>query len=49
MHLNRLSTGFEALTENVDAVAEIFGDSVVIERATLEDIMFHLKGGVQRV
>ncbi|WP_340081972.1 ABC transporter ATP-binding protein [Terribacillus sp. FSL K6-0262] len=49
VHLNRLSTGFEALTENVDAVAEIFGDSVVIERATLEDIMFHLKGGVQRV
>lgn len=49
VHINRLSTGFEALTENVSSVKRTFGDSVVIEPATLEDIMFHLKGGVQHV
>nr|WP_318539175.1 ABC transporter ATP-binding protein [Terribacillus saccharophilus] len=49
VHINRLSTGFEALTEDVVTVESTFGDSVVIERATLEDIMFHLKGGVQHV
>ncbi|SDD41845.1 ABC-2 type transport system ATP-binding protein [Terribacillus halophilus] len=49
VHINRLSTGFEALTENVTAVENTFGDSVVIEQATLEDIMFHMKGGMQHV
>lgn len=49
VHINRLSTGFEALTENVNAVESTFGDSVVVEQATLEDIMFHLKGGIQHV
>ncbi|MFS0560998.1 ABC transporter ATP-binding protein [Terribacillus sp. 179-K 1B1 HS] len=49
VHINRLSTGFEALTENVTAVENTFGSSVVIEQATLEDIMFHMKGGKQRV
>ncbi|PAD33778.1 ABC transporter ATP-binding protein [Terribacillus saccharophilus] len=49
MHINRLSTGFEALTKKVNDVENTFGDSVVIEPATLEDIMFHLKGGVQHV
>lgn len=49
VHVNRLSTGFEALTENVSSVKSTFGDSVVVEQATLEDIMFHLKGGIQHV
>ncbi|MFJ6411293.1 ABC transporter ATP-binding protein [Terribacillus saccharophilus] len=49
MHINRLSTGFEALTKEVNNVENTFGDSVVIEPATLEDIMFHLKGGMQHV
>ncbi|MFP7493386.1 ABC transporter ATP-binding protein [Terribacillus saccharophilus] len=49
LHVNRLSTGFEALTEDVHAVESTFGDNVMIERATLEDIMYHLKGGVQHV
>ncbi|WP_175072821.1 ABC transporter ATP-binding protein [Terribacillus sp. AE2B 122] len=49
MHINRLSTGFEELTKEVNDVENTFGDSVVIEPATLEDIMFHLKGGMQHV
>ncbi|PAE06558.1 sodium ABC transporter ATP-binding protein [Terribacillus saccharophilus] len=49
MHISRLSTGFEALTKEVNDVENTFGDSVVIEPATLEDIMFHLKGGMQHV
>ncbi|WP_404406307.1 ABC transporter ATP-binding protein [Jeotgalibacillus malaysiensis] len=44
VHVNRASTGFEALTDNVNAVRETFGESVVIERATLEDIMYYTKG-----
>lgn len=44
VHVQRASTGFEALTDNVKAVRETFGESVVIERATLEDIMYYTKG-----
>ncbi|MFP3325148.1 sodium ABC transporter ATP-binding protein, partial [Planococcus sp. SIMBA_160] len=39
----------EALTDRIDEVNHIFGDAVVMERASLEDIMFYLKGGVQHV
>ncbi|GIN96882.1 ABC transporter ATP-binding protein [Siminovitchia terrae] len=38
------STGFQALTDDVKRVKELFGDRVVIEEATLEDIMFYVKG-----
>ncbi|MDG5472446.1 ABC transporter ATP-binding protein [Jeotgalibacillus sp. ET6] len=44
VHVQRAATGFEALTDNVNAVREVFGSSVMIERATLEDIMFYTKG-----
>ncbi|MGD7045693.1 ABC transporter ATP-binding protein [Jeotgalibacillus proteolyticus] len=44
VHVKRASTGFEALTDNVNEVREVFGSSVMIERATLEDIMFYTKG-----
>lgn len=44
IHVRRLSTGFEALTDNVREVNKIFGESVVIEQVTLEDIMFYMKG-----
>ncbi|KHF41592.1 ABC transporter ATP-binding protein [Halalkalibacter okhensis] len=47
--IHRAPTGFEALTDNVSAVKEMFGDSVVIERASLEDIMYYLKGGIHSV
>ncbi|MFB1099257.1 ABC transporter ATP-binding protein [Terribacillus sp. JSM ZJ617] len=49
LHINRSSAGFEALTDNVHAVEQIFGSNVIIEQATLEDIMFHVKGGLQHV
>lgn len=44
VHVQRAATGFEALTDNVKAVEETFGQSVIIERATLEDIMYYTKG-----
>ena len=49
VHVHRASTGFEALTNNIKAVKNTFGDTVVIERASLEDIMYYAKGGIQHV
>ncbi|MDX8046520.1 ABC transporter ATP-binding protein [Gracilibacillus sp. S3-1-1] len=49
LHVHRASTGFEALTDNIQAVKSMFGDSVVIERASMEDIMYYMKGGMQHV
>ncbi|MEI5905979.1 ABC transporter ATP-binding protein [Bacillus spongiae] len=49
VQIHRASTGFEALTDNVNEVKSIFGDTVVIERASLEDIMYYLKGGMHHV
>ncbi|GEN46400.1 ABC transporter ATP-binding protein [Alkalibacillus haloalkaliphilus] len=49
VEVRRVPTGFEALTDNLKQVNDIFGDSVVIEHATLEDIMYYLKGGVSHV
>lgn len=49
VHVHRASTGFEALTDNIKAVKNIFGDTVVIERASLEDILYYFKGGINHV
>ncbi|WP_100372344.1 ABC transporter ATP-binding protein [Bacillus sp. FJAT-45037] len=49
VNIHRAPTGFEALTDNISAVKNIFGDTVIIERASLEDIMYYCKGGVQHV
>ncbi|BBP86727.1 hypothetical protein BsIDN1_03450 [Bacillus safensis] len=50
IHIQRTSAGFEALSDRIDEVKLIFGgDAVVIEPASLEDIMFYLKGGVAHV
>ena len=49
IHVHRASTGFEALTDDTKAVSNIFGDSVAIDHASLEDIMYHLKGGIHHV
>ncbi|MCM0624064.1 ABC transporter ATP-binding protein [Lysinibacillus sp. OL1_EC] len=46
VHVHRASTGFEALTDNIKAAKNIFGDTVMIERASLEDIMYYFKGGI---
>lgn len=49
VHLNRGPTGFVALTADRKTVDQVFGDRVVIEHATLEDIMYYTKGGMQYV
>ncbi len=49
VHVHRAPTGFKALTDNIKGVNNIFGDSVVIEQASLEDIMYYFKGGIQHV
>ncbi|AMO85712.1 Daunorubicin/doxorubicin resistance ATP-binding protein DrrA [Solibacillus isronensis B3W22] len=49
VHVHRATTGFEALTDNIKAVNNTFGDAVVIDRASLEDIMYYLKGRVHHV
>ena len=49
VHVHRAATGFEALTDNRKAAESIFGDSVIIEPASLEDIMYYLKGGIYHV
>lgn len=49
VHIHRASTGFEALTDNIKEVKNTFGDTVVMERASLEDIMYYLKGGMPHV
>ena len=46
VHIHRAPTGFEALTANLNEVKKTFGDTVVIERASLEDIMYYTKGGI---
>ncbi|KKB44987.1 ABC transporter ATP-binding protein [Bacillus thermotolerans] len=49
VHIHRTSAGFQALTDNMKAVKHTFGDMVVIERASLEDIMYNFKGGMHHV
>ncbi|MFD5849764.1 ABC transporter ATP-binding protein [Cytobacillus pseudoceanisediminis] len=49
VHIHRAPTGFQTLTANVNAVKNTFGNTVVIERASLEDIMYSFKGGVHHV
>lgn len=44
VHVSRATTGFAALTDRIESVKNIFGDSVIIEQASLEDIMYYLKG-----
>lgn len=43
LHIRRTPSGFEALTDNRSSIQDLFGEHVVMEKATLEDIMYHLK------
>lgn len=43
--LKETNVGFEGLTNNKDEVKRLFGEQVLIERATLEDIMFYTVRG----
>ncbi|WP_130859070.1 ABC transporter ATP-binding protein [Gracilibacillus phocaeensis] len=45
VNIDRSSSGFQALTNDIAGVKDVFGDQVVIERASLEDIMFYVKNG----
>lgn len=47
--IRKTNAGFEALTGNIERVKRIFGDEVLIEKATLEDIMYYSKRGVVHV
>lgn len=42
--IDRSQSGFQALTNDVKKVKEIFSNHVVIEKASLEEIMFYVKG-----
>lgn len=43
--IQRANTGFEALTSNIESVKTIFGNTVLIEKPSLEDIMYYSKRG----
>lgn len=47
INVQKNTTGFEALTRDKSMVDEIFGDSVIIEPASLESIMYYVQGGEQ--
>ncbi|RLL43986.1 ABC transporter ATP-binding protein [Oceanobacillus piezotolerans] len=42
--MERSSTEFQAITNNAEEVRSLLGDQVVMEEASLEDIMFYTKG-----
>nr|WP_245985389.1 hypothetical protein [Oceanobacillus bengalensis] len=42
---NTSSHGFEALTANKTGVEKVFGTMALIEKPTLEDIIFYTKKG----
>ncbi|MCI1696394.1 ABC transporter ATP-binding protein [Aneurinibacillus aneurinilyticus] len=43
--IRKTNRGFEALTANKNRVTNIFGDTVIVEKPTLEDIMYYTKKG----
>ena len=47
--LRKSSYGFEGLSANKEKVESLFQDSVLFEKATLEDIMYFTKRGAERV
>ena len=49
IHIERGVSTFSALTNNITNVVNLFGDTVVVEPANLEDIMCYLKGAKEYV
>lgn len=45
INIKQANNGFTALTNQKSAIIDVFEDEVLIERATLEDIMYYSKGG----
>ncbi|MEW9676976.1 ABC transporter ATP-binding protein [Lentibacillus sp. L22] len=45
LSIKRTDSGFEALSANFEAVDELFGYEAIIERASLEEIMYYSRGG----
>ncbi|WAA12460.1 ABC transporter ATP-binding protein [Fervidibacillus halotolerans] len=46
--IRKTNHGFRALTANKQRIENIFGDTVIIEKPTLEDIMLYTKKGEER-
>ena len=46
--IRKSNHGFEALTANKSRIENIFGEMAMIEKPTLEDIMFYTKKGAER-
>ncbi|GIN39446.1 ABC transporter ATP-binding protein [Heyndrickxia oleronia] len=46
--IRKSNYGFEALTANKARTEEVFGDMVLIEKPTLEDIMYYTKKGAEQ-
>ncbi|MBJ7897025.1 ABC transporter ATP-binding protein [Bacillus atrophaeus] len=45
--VRKSNTGFEALTANKARVEDVFGDLVLIEKPTIEELMFYTKKGAK--
>ena len=43
----KANTGFEGLIENAHSIENLFDKDVVIEKPSLEDIMYFMKKGIQ--
>lgn len=46
--IRKTNHGFRALTADKQRVEKLFGDTVIIEKPTLEDIMLYIKKGEER-
>lgn len=45
LSIKRTNSGFEALTADYKAVEKLFGKEAIIEKASLEEIMYYSRGG----
>lgn len=47
LSIKKTSAGFEALSPDIKTVEKLFGTEAVIEKASLEDIMYYSQGGTK--